>query len=273
MITDIVTGNDVALGGGWDRLETYRGENFRWVNNDALIYIATLRRLDYQVQVQIEPGPGVGLRPFTLKAMTDGELLADVPVKGRQQVSFTIPAGDPKVHALTLRTNDGGKPAPNDPRVLNFRIFKVAVSVLPGDVIPPKAGYRLGTGWYPIESFGGETFRWVNNDAMIEVTGATSAPLELEVEPGPGVELKPFNLVVLDGAGERLTTLSIKGRERIRIPMPADSKPPISIRLHVDGGGKTVSQDARVMNFRVFEYVQGASAAPDAPALVASGTK
>jgi hypothetical protein len=262
MITDIVTGNDVALGAGWDRLETYRGESFRWVNNDALLYVATLKRFEYQVQVQIEPGPGVGLRPFTLKATEDGKPLADVPVKGRQQVSFTIPAGDPKVHAITLRTNEGGKPAPNDPRVLNFRIFKIAVSPLPGDVIPPNAGFRLGTGWYPLESFGGETFRWVNNDAMIEVTGTPGGALELEVEPGPGVELKPLSLTVFDGAGAQLEKFTVRSRQRITVPIPPGARPPMALRLHVEGGGKTTSQDARVMNFRVFEYVPSLVVAP-----------
>ena len=261
MITDIVTGNYVALGAGWDRLETYRGESFRWVNNDAVLYVATLRRFEYQVQVQVEPGPGVGLRPFTLKAVEDGKPLADVPVKGRQQVSFTIPAGDPKVHAITLRTNEGGKPAPNDPRVLNFRIFKVVVSALPGDVIPPNAGFRLGTGWYPLESFGGETFRWVNNDAMIEVTGTPAGPLELELEPGPGVEQKAFDLTVFDGAGEQLEKVSVKTRQRVKIAVPPGARPPSAVRLHVEGGGKTTSQDARVMNFRVFEHVPGTTVA------------
>jgi hypothetical protein len=194
-------------------------------------------------------------------------------VKGRQQVSFTIPAGEPKVHAITLRTNEGGKPAPNDPRVLNFRIFKVALSTLPGDVLPPSAGYRLGTGWYPLESFGGETFRWVNNDAMIEVTGAPSGPLELEVEPGPGLELKPFSLTVFDGAGVSLQTVTIRARQRFTIDIPAGARPPMAVRLHVEGGGKTTSQDARVMNFRVFEHVPGAPA-PAKPllAVVGAGT-
>jgi hypothetical protein len=257
MITDIVTGNDVALGAGWDRLETFRGESFRWVNNDAILYVATLKRFEHQIQLQVEPGPGVGLRPFTLKAAESGTPLADVAVKGRQQVSFTIPAGDPKVHTITLRTNEGGKPAPNDPRVLNFRIFKILVSALPGDVIPPSAGYRLGTGWYPLESFSGETFRWVNNDAVIEVTGTPAAPLELELEPGPGVEMKPFKLTIFDAAGAQLEQTEIKGRRRLAIPIPPGARPPMAVRLHVEGGGKTTSQDARVMNFRVFEHVPG----------------
>jgi hypothetical protein len=112
MTTDIVTGNDVALGAGWDRLETYRGESFRWVNNDAVLYVATLKRFEYQVQVQIEPGPGVGLRPFTLKASEEGKPLADVPVKGRQQVSFTIAAGDPKVTRSRYARTRGASPRP-----------------------------------------------------------------------------------------------------------------------------------------------------------------
>jgi hypothetical protein len=224
------------------------------------------------VQVQLEPGPGVGLRPFTLKAVEDGKPLADVPVKGRQQISFTIPAGDPKVHAITLNTSEGGKPAPNDPRVLNFRIFKIAVAPLPGDVIPPNSGFRLGTGWYPLESFGGETFRWVNNDAMIEVTGTPAGALDLEVEPGPGVELKPFTLVVFDGAGAQLETISVKSRQRVTIALSPGTRTPLAIRLHVEGGGKTTSQDARVMNFRVFEHVPTLGAPPRVPA-AAAGAK
>jgi hypothetical protein len=259
-MNDIVSGIDMALGSGWDRLETYRGESFRWVSNDAVLYVATLRRLDYQVQLQIEPGPGVGLRPFTLKVNeADGKTLASVAVKGRHHVSFTIPAGEPKVHAITLRTNEGGKPSPNDPRVLNFRVFKILTNALPGDVLAPGSGFRLGTGWYPLESFSGETFRWVNNDAIVEATAATTAPLELELEPGPGVELRPFTLNVFDGAGEQLQSFTVRGRQRVEIELPNGARPPFALRMHVEGGGKTTSQDARVMNFRVFEHSPNAT--------------
>jgi hypothetical protein len=262
-MNDIVAGNDIALGPGWDRLETHRGESFRWVNNDAVLYVATLKRLDYQLVVQVEPGPGVGLRPFTLRALEgEAKQLADALVKGRQQAVLTIPSSELKVHTLTLHTNEGGKAAPNDPRVLNFRVFKMSLNQMPGDVIKPGAGFSLGTGWYPLESFSGETFRWVNNDAIVELSTAATGPLELELEPGPGVEQGVFDLTVLDSAGAKFQTIPIKARERISIAIPPDMSRPTAIRLHVDGGGKTTSEDKRVMNFRVFEHTLAPSAQP-----------
>jgi len=281
-MNDIVSGNGVALGPGWGRLETHRGESFRWVSNDAILYVAMLRNVDHQVQLQIEPGPGVGLKPFKLNVLDadDGKQVADVAVKGRHTVSFTIPGGEPRIHTLKMRTDDGGKSSPGDARVLNFRLFRIVVNLLPGDVLPPRVGYRLGIGWYPLETFGGESFRWVNNDAQIEVTSAATAPLALEIEPGPGFELGPFRLHVYDSANSPIASFDVKKRERVTFAVPPGVKLPTFIRLHVEGGGKTTSQDKRVMNFRVFEHtpmLEAASAsdapttAPKAPAAAATG--
>ncbi len=267
-MNDIVTGNGIALGPGWGRLETHRGESFRWVSNDAVFYIAALRKVDHQVQLQIEPGPGVGLRPFKLKIIGDpgGELVAEVPVKGRHTVTFTLPASEkPSIHSLKMHTDDGGNPSPGDARVLNFRLFKMSVNQMPGDVLPPGRGYRLGIGWYPLETFGGESFRWVNNDALIEAMPAVSGPLDLEIESGPGFELGPFRLQVYDSANSPIATFDVKKRQSITISIPSGVKLPTFIRLHVEGGGKTTSQDKRVMNFRVFEHPLIVEAPPPPP--------
>jgi hypothetical protein len=245
---------DVALGTGWDRLETYRGENFRWVSNDAVLHVAVLKRVDHQVLFQIEPGPGVGLKPFTLKVSDEtGAAIAELDVKGRQTVSFSLPISGPRVFSLKLHTSDGGKTAPNDPRVLNFRVFKIEIKRLAADVVVAGSGLRLGAGWYPLETFGGESFRWVNNDAVIEVGTDASRTLELEVEPGPGLDLKPFTLVIYDQAGNQIQSLPVSGRVPLTVKIPDALRLPASIRLHVDGGGKSSNHDARIMNFRVFE--------------------
>jgi hypothetical protein len=254
-MNDIIpTTNDVALGSGWGRLEIHRSESFRWVSNDAIIYIATLRRVDHQVQIQVEPGPGVGLKPFKLNVMEGGKPLAKLDVKGRQPASFVIPAGEPAVHALTLHTDDGGKSSPNDPRVLNFRVFKVVVSRMSSDVLPSGSGYKLGTGWYPLETFNSESFRWVNNDAAIEASASAKRELRLEVEPGPGVDMKPFMLHVLDQTGVPLATYDVRARQLVEIVVPDELAFPTTLRLHVEGGGKMSAGDSRIMNFRVHEY-------------------
>lgn len=246
--------NDVSLGTGWGRLETYRGESFRWVSNNAMIYVATLRRVDHQVVLNIEPGPGVGLKPFELHVF-DGEAdVAKLAVKGRQPIAIVLPGGEPAVHRLRLHTDDGGKTIANDARILNFRVFKITVHQQAQDVFPAGAGYKIGTGWYPLETFNNESFRWINNDAIIEAGPGALPELQLEVEPGPGVELKPFVLKVFDQAGAPVGSFEVKSRQCIEIKLPSDVTLPVKLRLHVDGGGKMSSGDNRIMNFRVLEY-------------------
>lgn len=246
--------NDLVLGSKWGPAESYRGEVFRWVANDAVLYVATMKQVDHRVQLQIEPGPGVGLKPFELQVIEGAQVIAKLEVKGRQGVSFDLPAAEPTVHKLVLHTGEGGKTAPNDPRVLNFRVFKIIVQRLPGDVLPAGSGFKLGTGWYPLETFSGQSFRWVNNDATIEASTAASPKLRLEVEPGPGLEMKPFVLQVLDKAGAAISSIDVKSRQFIEIELPKSLKLPTNLRLHVEGGGKMSSGDSRIMNFRLLEF-------------------
>jgi hypothetical protein len=253
--TDIILdSNDIALGAGWGKLESFRGESFRWVANDPVVHIATVKRVDHQVSIHLEPGPGVGLKRFTLKVLdAQGEKVGELDVKGRQTLGFLLPADSPRVHALHLHVDEGGQTSPNDPRVLNFRVFKIAVTRLPSDVVVPGSGYRLGSGWYPLERFNNESFRWVNNDAVVQATSEAKKPLQLEVEAGPGLDFKPFVLTALDQRGGKIASVQIRGRELIEIPLPEGVVLPTTLRLHVDGGGKTSSNDNRIMNFRVFE--------------------
>ncbi len=254
---DILTpANNTALGAGWYQLETYRAESFRWVSNDAELYVASLKNSKHHLQLQLEPGPGVNLKPFELIVNENGEAVAKVMVKGRQQISIDLPASKPAVHKLVLHVEGGGNKAPNEERILNFRVFKVTYIPAIGDILSPTIDAKLGSGWYPLETFNGETFRWASNDAKIKISehdGTESFLIQLE--PGPGVGSKPFVLRVLNDAGSQITEAKIKSRQTVSVPLSGASKEKaISLTLHAEGGGKTVGSDARVMNFRVFQY-------------------
>jgi hypothetical protein len=122
------------------------------------------------------------------------------------------------------------------------------------DVLPAGAGYKLGTGWYPLETFNGESFRWVNNDAAVEAGASAKRALRLEIEPGPGFDMQPFKLHVLDQMGAPLAAFDVRARQFIELNVPDDVVLPTTLRLHVEGGGKTSPGDSRIMNFRVHEY-------------------
>jgi len=249
---DILTpANNTSLGSGWFPLETYRAESFRWVTNDAEIYVAVLRNLKHHLQIHLEPGPGLNLKPFELLIKENGDTLARKTVKGRQMISIDLPASEPGVRKLTLHVESDGRPAPNDARVLNFRVFKASFIPTSIDVFPPELSAKLGSGWYPLETFNGETFRWAGNDAKITINDPRDMKtLLLELEPGPGVNSKPFVLRVLDDAGVQITEAQIETRRAVAVPLSGA----VSLTLHAEGGGKRIASDERIMNFRVFQY-------------------
>lgn len=263
---DILTpANNTSLGSGWFPLETYRAESFRWVTNDAETYVAVLKNVKHYLNIRLEPGPGLNLKPFELLVKEKNETLARTTVKGRQMISIELPATEPMVRKLVLHIEGGGKPAPNDTRVLNFRVFKLTFSAALVDVLPPELPAKLGSGWYPLETFNGETFRWAGNDAKITINDAAGMKtLLLEVEPGPGVNSKPFVLRVLDDSGVQITEAAVKTRSAVAIPLDGAA----SVTLHAEGGGKKIGSDERIMNFRVFEHSPDLKVTAKEPATV-----
>jgi hypothetical protein len=121
---DDIFGPDVEFWGkGWHCLEQAGAEKFRWVSQDAELVVRTTGRRRY-LALLVEPGPGVGYRPFHLViALSNGEVLARALVNGLTYVKFPVPAWRGRVTALFLTTEEGGLPVAGEPRILNFRIF------------------------------------------------------------------------------------------------------------------------------------------------------
>jgi hypothetical protein len=134
------------------------------------------------------------------------------------------------------------------------------------------SGVRGGAGWYQREVYRGEIFRWVNGAAGIFLPPAAgnSATLMLQIEPGPGVSHRPFDLLVMNQAGKLLGKKRISRLVYVEIPIARIPNRPEIVTLSTDRGGRQFSGDARVLDFRVFwcGVRQQASVAPlpaDAP--------
>ncbi|MDQ3011876.1 MAG: glycosyltransferase [Acidobacteriota bacterium] len=112
-----------------------------------------------------------------------------------------------------------------------------------------------GKGWYLFETSQGEIFRWVNNDAEVIcwLPGTTRQELRLEIEPGPGVNGQPFELQILDEAGEVAATLFVNQREVVKAVLPTMPGRTTIFRLHAPAGGNAIPTDPRILNFRVFK--------------------
>jgi hypothetical protein len=121
---DDIFGRGVEFRGkGWHGLEQAGAERFRWVSQDAEIVVRTTVGRP-NLALLVEPGPGVGYRPFhLLVTLANGEVVARALVKGLTYVKVPVPGWRGRVTALCLTTEEGGLPVAGEPRILNFRIF------------------------------------------------------------------------------------------------------------------------------------------------------
>jgi hypothetical protein len=125
----------------------------------------------------------------------------------------------------------------------------------PADIVPESHDVALGAGWYPAEQHRGLAFRWVENDAVVNVAALRPVQhtLRIVVEPGPGVGLGPFELTARHADGTELGKTVVSSKQVVKFPLPPESPRVFSVVLHGAGGGKASPGDPRVLNFRVFD--------------------
>jgi hypothetical protein len=249
-IVDIISDSpDIALGAGWFPVEREGDTAFRWVENDAVLHVAALRPLRNTITMVVEPGPGVQLSPFALAIrLADGTPLERVLVLGKQRVTFALPPESPRVFSIVFHVDEGGHTSGADPRILNFRIFSIAVDRA-ADVFPAWA--TPVSGFYSLEQDGNRLFRWVKGDARIALAPAAQKSLRFDVESGPGLASKPFKLRVFDSDDVEIASEEIGSRSTVAVPLDKAKKGGTLV-LKAEGGGRVVPGDNRVMNFRIF---------------------
>jgi hypothetical protein len=121
------------------------------------------------------------------------------------------------------------------------------------DIITKEGPVTLGSGWYPGEKFGGQVFRWMNNDA----TFTTEIASDVEMEPGPGISKLPAYVEIV-GADGTVLKKDLRGRETVRLANAS------TYRVHVANGGARINADPRILNLRVFRIAAaGSSGGPD----------
>jgi hypothetical protein len=159
-----------------------------------------------------------------------------------------------------LHVDGGGKKIANDPRVLNFRVFDVADatsdnSLGAGHPDISSGGIEVGKNWFSLEQYGGETFRWVTNDAEFSVRDSRSEERRIEVSAasGPAVQSpSDWILTLEDVNGKRLGSAHIKARGTAFFDVPLTGGA-TAFKFHVISNGAKSPNDPRVLSFRVFQ--------------------
>ena len=252
-------GGTLSLGSNWGQYETYHGASFRWVRNDAEIVLDGGAG-EVRVAIACEGGPSLGRLVFPLRVLDASRRQVDhVVCSGSgHRTEMLLPSGAAPVRYV-LHVDGGDQPVRGEQRILNFRVFLLddLRSTTGGDVVDPRSGVRLGAGWYPVERYKGQTFRWMDGDGHVFVgaAGAGRAVLRLLVEPGPSVGAPSAPLTVRDRRGAVAFRSTLKGRAAVAVPVQLEAGEN-EFTLSVAGAGKPVPGDRRRLNLRLF----GASA-------------
>jgi hypothetical protein len=131
--------------------------------------------------------------------------------------------------------------------------YRRSSSLDANDIAANDGKLALGKGWFSKEMDGSAPFRWFNNDAEISIQplGDSARVLAIDIEPGPGVNMGPTTLDVLDDDDSKLLSVPLSRRSLVNIPFANDNGQPVRLRLRVSNTGHRRSSDPRPLNARV----------------------
>ncbi len=119
----------VFLGDGWFPLEASDGRTFRWAGADAEIVVTAPTGAARKLLLEVEPGPGTCGRPLELGILdAEGRVILEKTVAYRTAVMANLPQAAGLAVPIKLKARNGGIRAATDPRVLNFRVFDLALA-------------------------------------------------------------------------------------------------------------------------------------------------
>jgi hypothetical protein len=255
------SGSGLTLGSGWYTREVLDGRPFHWANNDAQIVIHKPESPLKKISLEVQGGPGLtDAQRFTLHLRSSSNHeIATVQVPGTQVVRFDVPVTPGKDETLVLHVDGGGHKIPKDPRTLDFRIFSLAdasdsKTIGAGHPDISSGDLALGSNWYSLEEYGGETFRWVANDAEFTINGSKDEQRRVEITAASGPAVKnpsKWTLTLEDGSGKLIhaTQLKERGTTYFDVAIHAGAN---RFKLHVDSTGAKGPNDPRTLSFRVF---------------------
>jgi ABC-type polysaccharide/polyol phosphate transport system ATPase subunit len=112
----------------------------------------------------------------------------------------------------------------------------------------------LGQGWYPLEAYGGDVFRWASGSAELVLTSSSAEQnLLLDVEPAPRDRDASLSLWV-DGGDGPPTEVTLRGRDLLQIPLSVWRGEQRRIRLLAQDGGRALPGDERNVTLRAFRW-------------------
>jgi hypothetical protein len=126
------------VGTGWHALELDgEGRRWRWIDAGAQIVVTNPSGTRCRLRIELLPGPGqVGVAPVLVVRDAAGAVAAEAAAPGGP-LTVTLPITPGPGTIFTLGAAQGGTPTPDDPRILNFRVFAFAWEETPAAAAAP----------------------------------------------------------------------------------------------------------------------------------------
>jgi hypothetical protein len=211
-----------------------------WASEEFALRLRTVPEKTLSIEGVI---PNAGNPAFTAEAsvFVNGALAAKRRL-GVGAFSLEVPSGTGPASLLRVRFSRTQHLSEGDPRIASMHITRIGASA------SPQGPVSFGEGWYPLERYAGETFRWMPESAELQTQSDRPRELVFDVAPGPGVTHLPA-LIEVSGEGAAPIRERISARTTLRIPAAAGTS---MIRLRVLNGGARIASDPRILNLRVF---------------------
>jgi hypothetical protein len=201
--------------------------------------------------------------PNTLQVHVDGQKVATHAVTPGERDLRCVLVGTVGVRSVTLAwDHSSALPAP-DNRHVAARIFRIAIDPIQAtpsqwtpdaDIVPAGGPVGLGSGWQPLETWQGSTFRWLSGTCQIAVVagGDRTGTLTLDAQPGTGTKLKPAEVHLIDREGNLVDKVEVDSRMRFDLLIPPKALAAQPLALVVVNGGATTKEDPRSLDLQVF---------------------
>ena len=210
--------------------------------------------------------PNLNPQPFnqSLTVAIDDKVLSTFELApGNFQIS-AISVGSPGPKLVSLRFSTT-RPLPSpDNRLVGGHFSLVSLDPLhhssnrwpassnKNDIIRTVGPVALGLGWFPPETFAGETFRWISHKAELAVMPNQPIRLSITAEPGPSLDGQLCTLRVTDRTGSLLDKLTVPGRGTIELSLPPQKSSSLPLTMEITTPSKPIPGDGRILSLRIF---------------------
>jgi len=243
---------------------------FRWIGERRIgLWLVEVARLSAEIDylyVCAESGPSNDFGEVEI-SLSDNQKrkISQFTVANRKCNFFPVReiADDPFMLRFQNETV-GHNASMVDPRKLHIRLLQIGLTagrynwdmikwLNAESAVSKSDGAFFGHGWYPLENFGGEQFRWMPGRAeiLIYAEHGGAGVLRLEIEAGPDRLSADAGLWLNGPTGQRIGEQNFKGPQYVEFSVNGLKKGFNTLTVGIETNDRPSTPDPRILAARV----------------------